>query len=144
MPLFDMHCNECQAFHEDVIVRASRTPSCPDCGGSLTKDAKPHRTARTSFGYMAAGTTSGVQDGQVFHTKAERAAYEEKFKIDKVLDKKAGEGKVMHEEAQHEADLAAKAQGYKDHRSYRAENRKRNHMKRNLLNSVHKRIQVGG
>jgi len=139
-----MHCDECEAFHEDVVVRSSREPKCPECGGSLTKDARPHKTARTSFGYMAAGSTYGVEGGQVFHDRKTRQAYEDKYKIDGIHDKNHGQGKVMYEEAQHDADLAAQKQGYKDHRTYRAEKRRRNHMKKNILNSVHKRIQVGG
>ena len=36
MPLFDYRCGACDKIFE-LLVKASSTPNCPECGGTLEK-----------------------------------------------------------------------------------------------------------
>lgn len=154
MPLYTLVCPGCAAeYHDelckmcgsnDPVVLFDGTPAVCECGTPVVRDRRPPVTARTSFGYSAAGNDYGIRDGTVFHSRAERAAYEEKFKIDGMHDAKRGRGLVIADEAQHEADQAAKDQGYKDHRDYRATKKREKQLKRGQLKSFERRVQVGG
>lgn len=155
MPFYNLNCPKCGAFFDGVLckmsgktepvhLRSGDPAVCADCDVALLRDRRPEVTARTSFGYSATGTDFGIQGGEVFHTAAERREYEEKHKITGLYSKNDPHAKYLQDEANHEADLAAKQQGYKDHRSYRKEKARRNRIKKGQLKSFERRVQVGG
>jgi hypothetical protein len=140
-----MHCSSCDVETEEIVRswRAEHFPPCETCGTKLQKADNPDNLKISSFSnYWAAGRTF-VEGGEVFHSAAERAAYEEKHKIDGVHSKTSGHGKYLVDEARHQADVAAQDQGHKNHREYRKSKRREKQLKKGQLTSVDKRIQVG-
>lgn len=72
MPLFDFHCAKCSKTFE-LLTKASSTPVCPECGGSmeklLSKPAEPGKSA----GIIAGARAQAKREGHFSnYSKAER------------------------------------------------------------------------
>lgn len=140
MPMYDFYCTECGEEQEHLVMSHWEDPIC-DCTGRLLRaDVVP--VVASYIGYSATGTDYGVRGGTVFHSAKQRAAYDKKFKISGIHDKNSGQGKIMHEEARWQADVAASDQGYKNHETYRAKKKVEKRMEKGQLASFEKKIQV--
>lgn len=140
MPIHDFVCLTCGTDHPRRLWREG-TPSLCECGSELDRVTTIPVIAK-GCNYSAAGVTYGVQNGQRFHSTAERRAYENKHEITGVHDPSVGRGKELREESLHQADEAAREQGYNSHREYRASKAHVRALERESLQSFEKKIQV--
>lgn len=62
MPLFDFHCKACDKTFE-LLVKASSTPVCPECGGAIDKQlsrpAEPGKSAAIIASHRARAAKEG-------------------------------------------------------------------------------------
>jgi|18_taG_2_1085343.scaffolds.fasta_scaffold219139_1 hypothetical protein len=117
-------CEYCDSV-DNPLIRADEVPIIADY-----------------YGYSTSGNDYGVRGGTVFHSAKERKAYDEKFRITSIVDKKSGKGKIIKEEARWQADVAAQNAGYKDHDNYRKTKKRDKQLKRGQLSSTERKIQV--
>ncbi|HEY3301050.1 MAG TPA: zinc ribbon domain-containing protein [Methylophilaceae bacterium] len=72
MPLYDFHCKQCDKTFE-LLAKASSTPVCPECGGSLEKQVSRIAPAGQSAGIIASARARASREGHFSnYSKAEK------------------------------------------------------------------------
>jgi putative FmdB family regulatory protein len=73
MPIYDYHCSACGRDFE-MLVRASATPACPQCGSSaLEKQVSAPVAPGQSKAIIASGRRQAAREGHLSnYSKAER------------------------------------------------------------------------
>jgi len=62
MPLYDFHCKPCNKTFE-LLVKASSTPVCPECGGSLEKQVSCTATIGKSAALISSARAKAMSEG---------------------------------------------------------------------------------
>ncbi len=62
MPLFDFHCDTCNKTFE-LLIKASSTPVCPDCGGAVEKQVSCPVPPGQSKGIIASARARAAREG---------------------------------------------------------------------------------
>ncbi len=62
MPLFDFHCPTCDKTFE-LLVKASDTPVCPECGGHVEKCLSRPAAPGQSAGIIASARAQAKREG---------------------------------------------------------------------------------
>lgn len=68
MPLFDFHCVKCDKTFE-LLVKASSTPVCPECGGEMTKQVSCPVAPGQSAGIIASARRQAAREGHFSNYK---------------------------------------------------------------------------
>jgi len=69
MPLFDFHCATCDKTFE-LLIKASSTPVCPDCGGVVEKQVSCPVPPGQSKSIIASARARAAREGHFSNFKA--------------------------------------------------------------------------
>jgi putative FmdB family regulatory protein len=68
MPLFDFYCAKCDKTFE-LLIKASSTPSCPECGGEVAKQVSCPVAPGQSAGIIANARKRAASEGHFSNYK---------------------------------------------------------------------------
>ncbi len=68
MPLFDFHCSSCDKTFE-LLIKASSTPACPECGGTVEKLVSCPVAPGQSAGIIASARSRAAREGHFSNFK---------------------------------------------------------------------------